>query len=115
MRTKKPGPFEPGFSLPVASMDISRLLRFPMPATVLTINPRLRQMLHIVVIRGHLGVVGDVQRFGVLVLAGGVRVGQGFLSDRGDACGLIVVGAVFDLGFSAAEHVFAFIAARPVD
>lgn len=86
-----------------------------MPATILTINPRLRQMLHVVVIRGHLGVVGDVQRFGVFVFAGGVRVGQGFLSDRGDTRSLIVIGAVFDFGFRAVEHVFAFIAARPVD
>ena len=72
-------------------------------------------MLHVVVIRGDLRVVGDVQGFGVFVLARGVRIGQGFLGDRGDARGLVVVGAVFDLGFSAAEHVFAFVAARPVD
>lgn len=114
-RTKKPGIFEPGFSLFVASVDISRLLRFPMPAAILTINPRLGQMLHVVVIRGHLRVVGDVQRLGVFVFAGGVRVGQGFLSDRGDTRSLIVVGAMFNLGFSAAEHVLAFVAARPVD
>lgn len=86
-----------------------------MPATILTINPRLRQMLHVVVIRGHLRVVGDVQRFCVFVFAGGVRVGQGFLGDRGDARGLIVVGAMFDFVLGAAEHVFAFVAARPVD
>lgn len=96
-------------------MDISRLLGFPMPATILTINPRLRQMLHVVVIRGHLGVVGDVQCLGILVLAGGMRVGQGFLGDRGDTRSLIVIGAVLDLCFGTVEHVFAFIAARPVD
>ena len=72
-------------------------------------------MLRVVVIRGHLGVVGDVQRLGVFVFAGGVRVGQGFLGDRGDTRGLIVISAVVDFGFSAAEHVFALIAARPVD
>ena len=86
-----------------------------MPTPVLTINSRLGQMLRVVVIRGHLGVVGDVQRLGVFVFAGGVRVGQGFLGEGGDTGGLIVIGAVFDLGFRAAEHVFAFIAARPVD
>ena len=72
-------------------------------------------MIHVIVIRGHLGVVGDVQRLGIFVFAGGVRVGQGFLGDRGDTRGLIVVGAVLDLGFRTTEHVFAFIAARPVD
>ena len=44
-----------------------------------------------------------------------MRVGQGFLGYGGDARGLVMVGTVFDLGFSAAEHVFAFVAARPVD
>ena len=101
--------------MPVANTDLKRLLCLPMPTTILTINSRLGQMLYVVVIRGHLGVVRDVQRLGIFVFAGGVRVGQGFLGDRGDTRGLIVIGAVFDLGFSAAEHVFAFIAARPVD
>lgn len=86
-----------------------------MPTPVLTINSRLGQMLHVVVIRGYLGVVGDVQRLGIFVFAGGVRVGQEFLGDRGDTRGLIVVGTVVDLGFLTVEHVFAFIAARPVD
>ena len=44
-----------------------------------------------------------------------MRVGQGFLGDRGDTRGLVVIGAMFNLGFCAVEHVFAFVAARPVD
>lgn len=82
-----------------------------MPTPVLAINPRLRQMLHIVVIRGHLRTVRNVQGLGIFVLAGGVRVGQGFLSECGNTRGLIVVGAVFDFGFAAVEHVLAFVAA----
>lgn len=60
-----------------------------MSTPVLAINPRLRQMLNVVVKRGHLRAVRNVQGLGVFVFAGGVRVGQGFLGEGGNARGLI--------------------------
>ncbi|MNE76763.1 hypothetical protein D3C80_1730200 [compost metagenome] len=55
--------------------------------------------------------VGDVQRGAVLVLAGGMWVGQGFLSQRGDARGLVVIVALCDFFLGAGQHLFAFVAA----
>lgn len=60
-----------------------------MSTPVLAINPRLRQMLYVIVIGGHLRTVRNVQGLGVFVFAGGVWVGQGFLGEGGNARGLI--------------------------
>lgn len=86
-----------------------------MPTTTFTINLRLPQILRTVVIGSHLRTIRDVQRLGVFILAGGVRVGEGFLGESGDASGLVVVVALLHLFLDGVDHVFAFVAARPVD
>lgn len=86
-----------------------------MPTATFTINLRLPQIFRTVVIRGDLRAIRNIQRLGVFVLTGGVRVGQGLLSEGGDAGGLIVVVALLDLFLDGVDHVFALVAARPVD
>lgn len=86
-----------------------------MPTTTFTINLRLSQILRTVVIGSHLRTIRDVQRLGVFILAGGVRVGEGFLGEGGDASGLVVVVALLHLFLDGVDHIFAFVAARPVD
>jgi len=87
------------------------LLRLPVPPTRLAINPRLINMLCTVVKGRDLSIVRNIQRLAVFVLAGGMRIGQGFLGQCGDARGLIMIGAVFDFLLGAGQHVFAFVAA----
>ena len=48
---------------------IKQLLLRPFPNTSFTIDLGLRQVLNAVVIRDDLGIVGNIQRFAVLVLA----------------------------------------------
>lgn len=72
-----------------------------MPTTTFTINLRLPQILRTVVIGSHLRTIRDVQRLGVFILAGGVRVGEGFLGEGGDASGLVVVVALLHLFLTA--------------
>ncbi|MNW06206.1 hypothetical protein D3C71_2025670 [compost metagenome] len=72
-------------------------------------------MFRIVVVRDDLGVVGDVDRLAVFVFAGGPWVSQRFLRQGSKASGPIVIGALSDIVFAGAEHVLAFVAARPVD
>ncbi|MEK1836357.1 MAG: hypothetical protein AAAB23_13645 [Pseudomonas sp.] len=55
---------------------IKQLLLRPFPNTGFAIDLGLRQVLNAVVIRDDLGIVGNIQRFAVLVLAYRLRVGQ---------------------------------------
>ncbi|MOA70615.1 hypothetical protein D3C78_1996180 [compost metagenome] len=68
-------------------------------------------MLGTVVIRRDLGIVGNVDRLTVLVLAGGMRVGQGFLGQGGDAGGLVMIVTMFDFLLGTGQHLLALVAA----
>lgn len=86
-----------------------------MTAARLAIDLHLAQVLGVVVIRRHLGIVGNVERLGILVLTGGMRVGQRLLSQGRNTGGLIMLVALVDLFPGAGRHFLAFIAAGPID
>jgi lambda family phage holin len=102
-------------ALQLLQIHIKHLLLRPFPATGFAIDLDLRQVLDAVVIRDDLGIVGNVQRFAVLVFADGLRVGQCLWSQCAQAGGPIVIAALRDFFLGAGQHFLALIAAGPVN